>query len=105
MQAILISKNEINKINLPKVPVGNYWITSKGLENKDKKIINIEGNGKEWQVNCNKYSKLIDIKNITVKEEKINIINQNANETNKKITIEEYGTYFFSAALRQRQSR
>lgn len=101
MQAILISKNEINKINLPKNPVGNYWISSKEIDNKEKKLINIEGNGKEWQVNCNKYSKLIDIKNITVKEEKINIINQNANETNKKITIEEYGTYFFSIGLKE----
>ena len=32
MQAILISKNEINKINLPKSPIGSYWITSKGTE-------------------------------------------------------------------------
>ena len=101
MQAILISKNEINKMNLPKFPVGNYWITSKEVDNKEKKLINIEGNGKEWQVNCNKYSKLLDIKNITVKEEKINIINQNDNETNKKITIEEYGTYFFSIGLKE----
>ena len=53
MQAILISKNEINKINLPKNPVGNYWISSKEMDNKEKKLINIEGNGKEWQVICN----------------------------------------------------
>ena len=101
MQAILISKNEINKINLPKNPVGNYWITGKGMDNKEKKIINIEGNGKEWQVICNKDSKILNSKDIIVKEEAITILNQNSNETSKKITINENGTYFFSIGLKE----
>lgn len=104
MQAILISKNEINKINLPKSPIGSYWITSKGTDNKEKKLVNIEGNGKNWLLNSSKYSKIIDIKNVSIEEERIRIVNPSYNETNKKIAIEDYGVYVISIGIKEELS-
>ena len=101
MQAILIRKNEINRIKLPKVPVGSYWITSKDVNSKDNKLINIEGDGTKWQVNCGKYNSVIDSHNIKIEPERIIVLNQNNKETNKKVTIEEYGTYVLSIGTKE----
>ena len=39
MIVTLIGKNVLYKTKLPKVTIGNYWITGEN----DKKLINIEG--------------------------------------------------------------
>ena len=99
MQAILINKNEINKINLPKEPVGNYWITSKEANKKENKLVNIEGNGINWQIKCNKLSKVIDKDNIIIEEDRIRIINNN--RFDKSITIENYGIYILTIGINE----
>ena len=104
MQAILISKNEINKIKLPQTPTGSYWITSKGMNNKENKLVNIEGNGINWQLNSSRYSKLVDVKNISIEQERIRIINSNNDETSKKVDLEEYGIYVLLIGIKEEVS-
>ena len=101
MYAILIGKSEINKITLPKTPIGNYWISSKGIENKEKKLVNIEGNGVNWQINSTRSSHVIDIKDVSIEEERIRIVKPKDDKINNKITIEEYGVYILSIGIKE----
>ena len=61
MIVTLIGKNVLYRTKLPKVPIGNYWIT----DENDKKIINIEGDGKNWKIISNKNAKIIKAKSLT----------------------------------------
>ena len=82
MKVILIGKSAVlNKIILPKFPIGNYWI-SENYQGKERKIVNIIGNGKNWEIS-NK-------KNI-----KVTNINKNRKKFNKKTNniLIEYGIY------------
>ena len=101
MKAILIGKNEIFKITLPKYPRGSYWITSKRSDGKEKKLLNIEGNGNNWQIYNNRLSHVIDRTNIDIEENRIHIINEDNNIIRKKSTIEEYGIYFISIGTKK----
>ena len=49
MIVTLIGKNVLYKTKLPKVTIGNYWITGEN----DKKLINIEGKNGNWKITSN----------------------------------------------------
>ena len=61
MIVTLIGKDVLYKTKLPKVAIGNYWIT----DENDKKIINIEGNGVEWIINNSNCAQIINPKKLT----------------------------------------
>ena len=61
MIVTLIGKNVLYKTKLPKVAMGNYWIS----DENDKKLINIEGDGRSWKVVGNNNVKIIKPKAIT----------------------------------------
>ena len=70
MIVYLLGKNKINKLILPKYPVGNYWVSD-----KENNLVNIEGNGVEWQVVSNKHLRIVNSENVTYDENKILISN------------------------------
>lgn len=52
MQIVLIGKNVLYKLSLPKNVEGNYWLTD-NKEKNEKKLINVEGkmeNGSLYQM-------------------------------------------------------
>ena len=72
MQVTLIGKNFLYKVVLPKVPIGNYWLTDKTKE-KERKLINIEGKDGNWRIKT---------------DGQVNVVNPQAlNITNNKITV------------------
>ena len=73
MQVILLEKNYIQKLTLPKIKIGNYSISETGRDGKEKRLITIEGDGKEWKLMSNNYSKIIDPKDMMVTNEGIQI--------------------------------
>ncbi len=94
MIAFLIGKNKINRLVLPKLPMGSYWITEK-INDKEVKLINIEGNGKNWQVHSNQFAKVISPESIIFEENRISIKEYNK-KVIEKITLEDYKMYIFS---------
>ena len=88
MIVTLIGKNVLYKTKLPKVAIGNYWITDKN----DKKLISIEGNGEEWQIFSNNNAKVLRPNSLTssniakIAQSKVYIINE--------ITLKEYSMYY-----------
>ena len=88
MVVTLIGKNVLYKTKLTEVPIGNYWIT----DNNDKKLLNIEGNGKEWKVISNNNTKILKPKSLT----SLNVSKIAESEGNiiKQITLNEYGMYY-----------
>ena len=67
MLVTLIGKNTIHKLILPKIVVGNYWISDKSGE-KEKKLINIHSMQGEWIITSNDFAKVIDLKENKVVE-------------------------------------
>lgn len=61
MIVTLIGKNVLYKTKLPKVAIGNYWIT----DENDKKLISIDGNGENWRIISNNNAKIIRPKSLT----------------------------------------
>ena len=61
MIVMLIGKNVLYRIKLPRNPIGNYWIS----DEKNKKLINIEGDRVNWKINSNKNLKIIKPNSVT----------------------------------------
>ena len=84
MIVTLIGKDTIYKTALPKIAVGNYWLTGE----KGKKLINIEAKNGEWIINSSSHIKVLKpeaIKTLNVAKvakSEINILNT--------VTLEEY---------------
>lgn len=94
MIAFLIGKNKINKLVLPKSAVGSYWITEK-INDKEVKLINIEGNGKGWQITSNLFAKIISPESIIFEDNRISIKEYNK-KIIEKVILEDYKMYIFS---------
>ena len=94
MIAFLIGKNKINKLILPKITVGNYWITEK-TNDKEIKLINIAGNGEGWQIMSNQFAKILSPESIKFEEQGVYIKDYNK-KVIEKIILEDYKTYIFS---------
>ena len=86
MQLLLINKNELHKLNLPKIISGVYWIK----DDNNEKLINIDGSLGSWIIKSNSDFKLIDINNINIENKDFIISNENYLDS---IKLEEYGTY------------
>lgn len=88
MIVTLIGKNVLYKTKLPKVAIGNYWIT----DENDKKILNIEGNEGNWKIVSNNNVKIIKPKSLTsLNVSKIAQIEENVI---KEISLKEYSMYY-----------
>ena len=73
MLVTLIGKNTIQKIILPKIVRGNYWLSDKSGE-KEKKLLNIEAKENKWEVLSSNYVRIINPKNINIYENGIKIV-------------------------------
>lgn len=88
MVVTLIGKNNLYKIKLPKIIIGNYWITN----DNGKKLVNIEGDGEQWIVVSNNNTKIINPQRFNssdvskIVEQKENIIDSTV--------LREYGLYY-----------
>lgn len=90
MLVVLIGKNSINKITLPQTILGNYWLTDEN--NKDKKLINIEGKNGKWQVLSNNSVRILDSKFVEISDDSI-IVDWSKVNTLDKVTLNEYDKY------------
>lgn len=63
MVVTLMGKNSINKIVLPRVVMGNYWLCDKNDE-KERKLINIEAKNGKWQALSNSHASIINLDDI-----------------------------------------
>ena len=88
MIVALIGKNIFCKTVLPKVPIGNYWLTD-GLDN-DRKLINIEGINGNWFVRSNNNIQLIEKEAI---KKNANRIIVDYSRKLDKVSLSEYETY------------
>lgn len=84
MFVTLIGKNVLYKIKLPRFAMGNYWIT----DEKDRKILSIEGNGNDWKIFSNNQVKIIKLKSMTSLN--VSKIAQSEENIIKVITLKEY---------------
>lgn len=89
MVVTLIGKNVLYKTKLPQSAMGNYWI----IDENDKKMISIEGNGESWKIFSNKNSKIINPNSLTSLS--VSKIAQSEKNVIEKITLKEYGMYYF----------
>ena len=79
MLITLFCKEAINRVILPKIIVGNYWIN----DESGRKLVNIEGKNGEWIIN----------NNVTVKK----VLGENImNLTGNQVRLNEYETYIIS---------
>ena len=99
MIAFLIGKNRINKLVLPKNAVGNYWITERSND-KEIKLINIKGDGKNWQVVSNPFAKILYPESINFEENRTSIKEYNK-KIIEKIILENYKMYIFSIGAKE----
>ena len=70
MLVTLIGKKTIYKIKLPQFAIGNYWITDQN-EDKEKKLVNIEGKDGQWQIVSNNHAKIVNPKSVMISNERI----------------------------------
>ncbi len=94
MQVTLIGRKNLCKVILPKVPIGNYWLTDKAKE-KERKLINIEGKDGFWQVKTDGNVKVINPQAIEIKNDKISLI-KSQNVYSKSLILKEYCMYAIS---------
>lgn len=88
MIVTLIGKNVLYKTKLPKVAIGNYWIT----DQNDKKLISIEGNGENWEIISNNNAKIL--RPSSLKSSNISKIAQSKVYIINEVTLQEYGMYY-----------
>ena len=91
MLVTLIRKNNINKIILPQIVFGNYWINDK--INVDKKLINIEGKDGFWQITSNNNIKIIDANTVKINENDDIVIDPKESKILEKAILKEYERY------------
>lgn len=88
MLVALIGKDRIYKIVLPRIAIGNYWLTD-GSE-KERKLVNIEGIHTKWHVTSNSNIQIIDRAAIQTIENDIKV---DYNQKLDKVTLNEYDRY------------
>ena len=91
MQVLLIGKNSINKINLPRNPLGNYYFNSK-TSSEENITIYINGINREWQITSNNYAKIIDPMSLVITDDGIEI-NQDNKKFLDKVILKQNGMY------------
>lgn len=86
----LIGREKKYKIELPQEIEGSYWIVN---DENGKKLINIEGNIKNWQINSNKYVKIINPNSVKMYKGKLRVVPSEYSIISK-IVLKEHGMYF-----------
>ena len=89
MLLTLIGKNTMDKLMLPKIAIGNYW-----LSDREKKLINIEGRDGNWRLIINNSIDVIDLKTVQIEN---NILKAGSKITSQDVILledEMYGIYF-----------
>lgn len=97
MLAVLIGKNNIYKLNLPQVAIGDYWITNKAREH-EKKLLNIKGENGGWHIISDARVKIYDSSNIEIDN---GIINTNNSTFKDEVVLNEYSTYIIKFELEE----
>ncbi len=93
MQIVLIGKNTLYKLSLPKNTEGNYWLTDQ-KEKNEKKLINVEGRNGKWQLVNNNQTNIIDLRFINIEDKSHEIrVYKNNDQEEKTIILEEYKMY------------
>ena len=72
MRVTLIGKKFLYKVDLPRIPIGNYWLTDKTTE-KERKLINIEGKDGNWKIITNGIVNVINPKALDITGDKIRL--------------------------------
>ena len=88
LQILLVKKNKIHKIVLPRVIAGVYWIN--GESEQEEKLLRIDGDSGKWKIQKNDNIQLIDNENIVFENKKFNFTSETFLD---EITLEEYSTY------------
>ncbi len=91
MLVTLIGKNSLYKVVLPKIPIGNYWITDNTL-GKEKKLVNVEGKDGHWQIKTDANVKVINSNAIDISDDKIKL-KKMAGIYSKGTILKEYNMY------------
>ena len=89
MQIVLIGKNVLYKLSLPKNVEGNYWLTD-NKEKNEKKLINVEGKDGKWQLVPNDQTKVIDSRFINIEDKSHDMRVYVNNEREKAMILENY---------------
>jgi len=66
MKVLLIGKNNIYKVELPKSVNNNYWLSDKTAK-EEKRLINIRAIDGKWKVISSNYAKIINPKSIKLR--------------------------------------
>jgi len=91
LQVTLIGKKELYRINLPNMPIGNYWLSDKkGKE--EKKLISIEGIDGKWQILSNNHVRIINPKALQINQNNVTIA-ENIEYILDKIILKENNMY------------
>ena len=88
MKVYLIGKNLMYKINLPQTVEGNYWIT----DDKERKLINIAGVNKQWQIVNDNYLNIFDFNIIDVNNDNIKL-DVNKSVRRELVPLSDYQSY------------
>lgn len=88
MIVTLIGKNVLYKTKLPKVAMGNYWLT----DYNDKKLVAIEGNGEIWKISSNKNTKII--RPVSATSLNFSKIAQSPVNVLREVALQEYHMYY-----------
>lgn len=94
MQVTLIGKKSLYKVVLPKVPIGNYWITDNSKEKK-RRLVNIEGKDGKWQIKTDGNVNVINPRALNIEGDRISI-NNNAYLFSDSLILKEYSMYAIS---------
>lgn len=91
MLVTLIGKDKIHKIALPKNVIGNYWI--KEIEDeKERKLVNIEGKDGYWQIVTNNNVYTINPRALIIENDQIRF-DKGSETIADKIILKEYNMY------------
>lgn len=91
MRVTLIGKKTLYRVDLPKVPIGNYWLTDKTSE-KERKLLNIEGKDGCWRIRTSDNVNIINPKAIDITENKIGV-KKNVSEYSDCLVLQPHCMY------------
>ena len=93
MQVILVGKNFMNKLILPKDVNGNYWIN----DEDSKKVINIQAKNGKWEITSTNLAKIRYKSDISTVNNEITYVSRTGNDNCiDSITLEENDVQYFT---------
>ena len=93
MQVILVGKNFMNKLILPKEVNGNYWLN----DEESKKVINIQAINGKWEISSTNLAKIRFKSDISTINNEITYVSRTGNDNCiESITLEENDVQYFT---------